>query len=44
MLTRIYGQLPQALLEGIRQASPPGTPIQVAQTHDVGFTRTNAAR
>lgn len=41
---QILGQLPKNLLEGMQQASPPGTPIKVAQTHEVGFTRSNAER
>lgn len=41
---QILGQLPKNLLDNMLQYSPPGTPIKVAQTHEVGFTRSNAER
>jgi quinol monooxygenase YgiN len=40
----VYGEVPDALLEGMRQATPPGTPLRVVPTHHAGFTRSNAAR
>ena len=40
----VYGHAPDALLEGMRKAAPPGTPLRIVPTHDGGFTRTNAAR
>lgn len=39
----VYGEVPDALREGIRQATPPGTPLRIVPTHETGFTRTNAA-
>ena len=41
---QICGELPETLLEGMRRAAPPKTPIKVAPIHEVGFTRSNAAR
>lgn len=40
----LYGEATNALLEGIRQAAPPGTALRIVPTHEVGFTRTNASR
>lgn len=40
----VYGEATDSLLAGMRQATPPGTPLRIVPTHDVGFTRTNAAR
>ena len=41
---QILGPLSEELLENMIQYSPPGTPVKVAQIHEVGFTRSNAPR
>jgi quinol monooxygenase YgiN len=40
----VFGEPTDALLEGMRRAAPPGTPLRIVPTHDAGITRTNAAR
>lgn len=40
----IYGEASEALLAGIRAATPEGTPLRVMPLHEAGFTRSNAAR
>jgi hypothetical protein len=40
----VYGRTPVALLEGVRQSSPPGTPLRVLPRHEAGFTRSSAGR
>lgn len=39
----IYGEASEALLQGMRQAAPEGTPLRIITTHGAGFTRTDAA-
>jgi quinol monooxygenase YgiN len=38
----VFGKPTDALLEMLRQAAPPGTPLRIIPIHEAGFTRTNA--